>query len=105
MCEVDWGYQRVIAEQCVAPLMGVRELVNRITVKPRTSQADIASQITAALTRHAQREARHLGIDVEGSVVTLSGRVYSLAEHEAALGAALSTHGVSRVVDKLEVAA
>ena len=103
--EVDWGYQRAIAEQCVAPLMGVRELVNKITIKPRTSHTDIASQITAALTRQAQREARHIGIDVEGSVVTLSGQVHSLAEHEAALGAALSTHGVSRVVDKLHVVA
>lgn len=103
--EVDWGYQRVIAEQCVAPLMGVRELDNKITIKPRTSHKDIASQIAAALTRQAQREARHIGIDVEGSVVTLSGEVHSLAEHEAALGAALSTHGVSRVVDKLVVAA
>lgn len=103
--EVDWGYQRVVAEQCVAPLMGVRELVNDLTVTPRASQTDIADEIAAALTRHAQREARHIGIDVEGGVVTLSGQVHSLAEHEAALGAALSTHGVSRVVDKLVVAA
>jgi osmotically-inducible protein OsmY len=33
----------------------------------------------------------------------LWGKVHSLAERDAAVGAAFSAHGVSRVVDKLEV--
>jgi osmotically-inducible protein OsmY len=49
------------------------------------------------------REARHIGIEVEGGVVTLSGKVDTLAEHDAALGVAFSAHGVSHVVDHLQV--
>jgi osmotically-inducible protein OsmY len=37
-------------------------------------------------------------------VVTLSGKVDTLAEHDAAMGVAFSAHGVSRVVDHLQVA-
>ena len=40
---------------------------------------------------------------VDGAVVTLSGRVHSMAEHDAALGVAFSAHGVSRVIDHLQV--
>ncbi|MBT9475532.1 BON domain-containing protein [Polaromonas sp.] len=101
--EVDWRYQLVRAEQCIRPLAGVRGLYNRITIKPRASSKDVGAQITAALTRQALREARHITIEVEGGVVTLWGKVHSLAERDAAVGAAFSAHGVSRVVDKLEV--
>jgi osmotically-inducible protein OsmY len=103
--EVDWGYQFASAEQCVRPLPGVRGLFNEIVVKPRVKSDDIARQITAALTRHAQREARHIAIEVEGGVVTLSGKVHSIAEHDAAVGVAFSTRGVSHVVDRLQVGA
>jgi osmotically-inducible protein OsmY len=101
--QVDWGYQFASAEQCVRPLAGVRGLSNKITVKPRVQSRDIAQQISAALARQAAREARHIGIEVEGSVVTLSGKVHSMAEHDAALGVAFSAEGVSRVVDHLQV--
>lgn len=101
--EVDWSYQLARAEQCIRPLAGVRGLYNRITIKPRASSKDVGAQIMAALTRQAMREAKHITIEVEGGVVTLWGKVHSLAEREAAVGAAFSAHGVSRVVDKLEV--
>lgn len=101
--EVDWGYQLASAEQCIRPLAGVRGLFNKITVKPRIQSKDIATQITAALTRQATREARNIGIEVEGGVVTLSGKVHSMAEHDAAIGVAFSAHGVSHVVDHLQV--
>jgi osmotically-inducible protein OsmY len=102
--EVDWGYQLASAEQCIRPLAGVRGLFNKITVKPRVQSRDIASAITAALTRQATREARNIGIEVEGGIVTLSGKVHSMAEHDAAVGVAFSAHGVSHVVDHLQVA-
>ena len=81
----------------------MRGLFNKVTVKPRVQSRDIASQITAALTRQATREARNIGIEVEGGVVTLSGKVHSMAEHDAAVGVAFSAHGVSHVVDHLQV--
>ena len=101
--EVDWPYQHSSAEQCVRPLQGVRGVTNNVQIKPRVRGKDIAGEITAALTRHAQREASHIDVAVEGGTVTLSGKVDSLAEHEAAVGAAFGTRGVTTVVDRLEV--
>lgn len=101
--EVDWRYQFASAEQCLRPLVGVRGLSNQITIRPRVKGDEIARQIAAALARQAEREARHIGIDVDGAVVTLTGKVHSMAEHDAALGVALSAHGVSRVIDHLQV--
>lgn len=101
--EVDWLYQRTSAEQSIRPLIGVRGLSNEIALKARASQKDVSAEISAALARHAQREAKHIQISVDGGVVTLTGHVDSLAEHDAAMGAAWATSGVGRVVDRLEV--
>ena len=103
--ELEWGYQYASAEQAIQPLLGVRGLTNDITVKPRVSARNLGGQITAALTRQALREAHHIGVEVEGAIVTLSGKVHSLAEHDAAIGTAFSARGVSRVVDNLRVGA
>ena len=103
--EVDWAYQGRTAEQCVRNLIGVRGLTNRITVKPAVSTRDMAAEISAALKRQAEREAKKIVIDVEGGVVTLRGKVHSLAEREAAAGAAFAAPGISRIVNKLEVTA
>ena len=101
--ELDWGYQYASAEQAVRPLLGVRGLTNNITVKPRINATDLGGQITAALTRHAQREAHQIGVEVDGGVITLSGKVGSIGERDAAIGTAFSARGVSRVVDHLRV--
>ncbi len=103
--EVDWSYQQVSAAHSVRPLAGVRGLSNRISLKSRASSKDVAAQINAALARQASREARHLSVDVSDGVATLRGKVHSMAERKAAVGAAFSARGVSRVVDKLEVGA
>ena len=102
--EVDWGFQSHHAEDCVAHMLGVRGVTNTLLVKQQLDPGNIKVQIAAALARHARREARHLEVEVDGSVVALSGTVDSMAEREAALGTAKSTRGVSRVVDELRVA-
>ncbi len=101
--ELDWNYQRASAEQCVNSLLGVCGLTNKIAIKPRVNSKDIAAEITSALTRQAVREAKHIGIEVSGGIVTLKGKVHSLAERDAAVGVALASRGVSQVLDKIEV--
>jgi osmotically-inducible protein OsmY len=103
--QVDWGYQLASAEQCMRALAGVRGITNSVTIKPRVQGKEVAAQIKAALTRQAEREARHIDVEVQGAVVTLTGKVHSMAEHDAALGVAYSAHGVARVVDHLQVTA
>lgn len=101
---VGWGYQSSSAEQSVRSLVGVRGLTNRITLKPQVASENVAEQISSALKRQATREAKHIAVSVDGAVVTLDGKVHSLAERDAAIGAAYSARGVSTVVDHLEVA-
>lgn len=103
--EVDWHYQLKSAEQCVRPLMGVRGLTNKITVKPPASEQDVAAEITAALIRQARQDARNLSVKVADGVATVSGPVHSMAEHDWVVQAASTTRGVTRVVDELSVEA
>jgi osmotically-inducible protein OsmY len=101
--ELDWNYQVASAEQCVSSLLGVSGLTNKITIKPRVNPKDIGAEITSALMRQAIREAKHIGIEVKGGIVTLKGKVHSLAERDAAVGVAFTARGVSQVIDKIEV--
>lgn len=103
--ELDWGYQSASAEQAVRPLVGVRGVSNAIRLVQRVDPKQMRADIAAALTRHAQREADHLAIEVDAGVVTLSGKVGSLPEHDAVLGTACAARGVTRVIDHLDVAA
>lgn len=63
----------------------------------------IRAEIATALTKHARREAAHITIEVEGGLVTLRGKVGSVAERDAAIGTAFATPGVTSVEDRLEV--
>ncbi|GAB3759058.1 BON domain-containing protein [Ramlibacter monticola] len=101
--EVDWSYQSASAEQCIHPLLGVRGVSNAIRLRRRADPEQLRDEIAAAFARRAQRDATHVTIAVDGSVVTLSGRVSSLAEHDAAIGTAFGARGVTRVVDHLRV--
>lgn len=101
--EVDWDYQRRSAEQAVRPLTGVVGVSNTLTLKATTTPANVANRIRDALARHAEREAKHIEVIVNGSVVTLRGAVHSWAERSAAYGAAWSAPGVLTVVNELKV--
>lgn len=103
MGEVDFEYQRASAEQCIRPLVGICALDNKITLKEHADAGDVGLGISAALARHARREADRIAVQVDGSVVTLRGQVGSLPEHDAAIGTALGTKGVTRVVDEVVV--
>ncbi len=102
--EVDYEYQRVSAEQCLRHLVGVRHLDNKITLRPRADAGDIGAKISAALARHARREADRIAVDAQGGTITLRGRVGSLAERDAVIGTAYGAQGVTEVVSELEVA-
>lgn len=102
--EVDWDYQRESAADSVRNLVGVRGLDNAIRLKARPAPENIAHRIRDAFARHAQRQANHVEVSIHDGVVTLSGAVDSLAERQAAFGAALRAPGVVSVVNELEVA-
>jgi osmotically-inducible protein OsmY len=102
--EVEWAYQAQAAEKAVEPLRGVRLVVNQLQVKHRPTPADVTCKIEAALTRHAQKEARNIHVRVEDGAVTLSGTVPSFEDKRIACNAAWAAAGVRRVVDQLSIA-
>jgi osmotically-inducible protein OsmY len=103
--ELDWNFQLRAVERMVRPLKGVLGITDNIRLKALPISVNLSARIQDALTRQAMREARRIDITVDGSVVTLSGRVHSWAERNAAEGVTWSAPGVSRVVNQLVIEA
>lgn len=99
--DVEWDYQRKATEETVSRLLGVVGVSNLIMVKPHVSPSDVQKRIQEALERQVQREAKRLLVIVDGSRVTLRGKVHSWAERQAAQGAAWGAPGISTVVNEL----
>lgn len=102
--DVEWDYQRKAADRAVRDLMGVVGVSNLIKVKPHVSTTDVQKKIQEALARQAETEAKQLQVLVDGSRVTLRGKVHSWVERQAAQGAAWSAPGVTNVVNELALA-
>jgi len=102
--EVEREAERTAAEETVEGLAGVREVIDRITLRPGDPIApDLPLQVTAAL-EHAGLHPRHLVVDVANGRVVLRGRVRSLSERAAAEHAAWGVPGVCSLDDRLAIA-
>lgn len=100
---VDWEYQRNSAASAVRYLMGVTRINNDISVRPAVSLAAVKSDIEAALKRLASADAHNIRVEVNGTDITLSGSVHSMAERDLARHSAWGTPGVHNVIDNLVV--
>lgn len=101
--QVDWAFQKNGAGKALEHLLGVKSVINLITLKPRATSSEISRQITSAFTRNAILDAANLKISIDGDKVTLKGTVNSFAEKEQAEHAAWSAPGVMQVESHLQV--
>lgn len=101
--EVEWEYQRNSAKNAVSSLLGVRNVTNLISVKPKVTAFDVRTKITQALHRTATIDAERITIEVEAGKVRLHGKVRSFAEKEDIETAAWCAPGVSKVESYIEV--
>jgi osmotically-inducible protein OsmY len=102
--EVEWQYQKNLAYEIVRDLVGVKGVINRISIKPRISPEDIKKKIETAFGRNAQFDAQKITVWVNQGKVTLLGTVRSWAERNQASTAAWAAPGVSEVVNNITVA-
>jgi osmotically-inducible protein OsmY len=101
---VERYFQKSEAEMVVRKLLGVKGVVNRITVKPVISPTDVKNQIVRALARTAEVDAKRISVETRDAKVILRGAVKSWTEREAAERAAWAAPGVSDVENQIEVA-
>lgn len=101
--EVDWRYQRTAAEGALKHMIGVKGIVNRITIKSGALAADIKSRIRSALLRNAQLDANRIVVNVSGGRAILDGEVMSWAEREQAEEAAWRAPEITEVVNNIHV--
>lgn len=103
--ETDAFWKKYIAEKSIRSVRGVTEVLNRLSVIPRTHVEDssISNLILAALDRSALIDLDDLEIRVRNGRVWLSGYVPSWSLREVVFNAAAYTPGVTDVIDRLSV--
>lgn len=99
------AYQRSAAERAIRNMNGIKGVSNDIVVQPVVSVEDVRGSIERAFRRSAEIDAEHVTVEARDGIVTLTGRVHSLSERTAAERAAWAAPGVTRVDDRLLVAA
>jgi osmotically-inducible protein OsmY len=102
---VETWAQRDEAYRAVTKLEGVKNVLNSVTVVPleRPEPQKIRAAIESALARRAEREAKGIVVTVHDSEATLSGKVHSWAERQAAIESASHAPGVKTVKDLLMI--
>jgi osmotically-inducible protein OsmY len=101
--EVKHDYQRRAVERAVRNLPGVRAVSNLIQIEPRVEPRNVKAEIEQALKRQAELDAAGINVDVDGSKVTLRGRVRTWTERHDAEKAAWAAPGVTSVRNELAV--
>ncbi len=100
--EVEWDYQRRIAEQEVRRLMGVLDVRNDLTLAFRHGPADLKGRIEEALARNAL-DAGGVRVAADGADVVLTGSARSWFDADLAERLAWSVPGVRSVDNRLVI--
>jgi osmotically-inducible protein OsmY len=102
--EVDWKFEKAVAETMVEGLAGIRGIANNIKIRPRElDEQDIKRRISAAFHRNATVDSRAVRVEVTGATIRLRGTVQSPLEKEEAARIAWSSPGVFEVDNQIAI--
>ena len=102
--QVEWQFQRAVAENDIRRLSGVVGVVNAITIKAKIQPTDVKHRIEAALKRNAETDAQRIRVSVlEDGKVALEGSVPDWQERNVARWAAWSVPGVTSIDNRLTI--
>jgi len=102
---VEWNYIRERAKSALKRIRGVKGITNLIDVRPTAAPHEIRRKIEDALRRSAEIDAGRITVEAHGGEVILRGAVSSWAEREEAERTTWAAPGVSRVDNRITVAA
>jgi osmotically-inducible protein OsmY len=102
---LEWQYQREAAENAMRRVRGVVGVRDSIALKPTFSATDVKRKIEDAFLRCAAIDAQQIVVEVQGSGVTLRGKVRSWTERDQAQEVAWAAPGVVTVRNELAVSA
>lgn len=101
--QLPWNYQKEAAKRAVINLVGVKGVINNITIKPEKQDKIEKRNVEDALRRNWSLNADDIEVEVSGTKVTLTGAVNSWYQKEEAGRIAWNTPGIWTVDNKLVI--
>lgn len=101
--EVQWEYQKNSAKNAIKDLLGVKGVINNVSIKQNVKPHEVKTKIEQAFLRSAEIDSRGITVTTEGHTVTLTGKVHSINEKEEAEKAAFNSPGVYKVNNNLRI--
>lgn len=101
--KVAWDSERSLALFLVGNMLGVKKIINHITVQDHAAPENIEQLIQAALQRSAGLDAQKIKVKIENNKAILTGKVRSWAEKTDAERAVWSAPGITWVDNQLTV--
>lgn len=96
-------HEKNAAEQCLRDVSGIRGISNSIRLRFPVSASDVESEIKRSFQHHAKVDARKVHVEVDDSIVTLTGEVSSWSQLEEAEAVARTAPGVKHVNNLIRV--
>jgi osmotically-inducible protein OsmY len=102
--EVDWRYQKDIAQEDIRRLHGIIGVSNHIDIKQKVNASDVSDEITHALHRSWFFDPNTIEVKVDGGKVRLTGAARSPHDRRVAAATAWNIAGVQDVENDIVIA-
>ena len=94
--KVNYEFEKRRAFENARYVRGVKVIVNKILVEPELKPSKVKEKIIKGFVKSARVDGENINVEVDGSIVTLKGKVHSWFEHEEARKVACLVQGVTK---------